>query len=150
MLNFLAKIFGHNIQQINSVIGSGNKFGNIRGNMITQIGNGTVSVNGVTYSGKNITIRNGKVQIDGNDVTPADEKVITITVEGNVNKLQVDACESCTITGEVKSVSTMSGDVEINGNCSGDIDTMSGDVTVSGHCDGDIDSMSGKIRTGSK
>jgi hypothetical protein len=127
-------------------LGKNMKFGctDSNGDNVT-ITNGSITVNGVTYTGKNITIKNGKVQIDGNDVTPKDEKVINITVEGNINDLKVDACESCLITGNVKKVNTGSGDVSITGCCDGDIDTGSGDVEVAGNCGGDIDTGSGDV-----
>jgi hypothetical protein len=135
MLNKLFKMFGRNISQ--QIIET-----NCTG---VQIGNGSITVNGISYSGKNITIRNGNVQIDGKNVTPKDEKVISITVEGNINNLRVDECQSCTITGAVKSVNTGSGDVEINGNCEGSIDTGYGDVEITGNCAGDIDTGSGNV-----
>ena len=52
---------------------------------------GTISINGVNYSGNNIIISNGKVVINGKDVTP-DSKEINIKVEGNIDKLVVDSC----------------------------------------------------------
>lgn len=104
----------------------------------------SVRVNGVSYSGRNITIENGKVIIDGNNVTP-DEKEINILVDGNINELKVDDCEKVTITGQVGTVKTMSGSVEILGNVNGNVKTMSGSV----QCDdvgGSVETMSGSIK----
>lgn len=106
MLNKLIKRLFGNIQR--QVIGSNSTCVQIgkNGDSVTQIGNGSVTINGVTYTGKNITIKNGNVKIDGKNVTPENEKVISITVNGNINELKVDACEKCTITGGVKSVNS--------------------------------------------
>ena len=85
-----------------------------------------ITVNGVTYSGNNISISKGKVIIDGNDVTP-DAKNIDIKIDGNISELKVDACDSLVVNGNCGSVATMSGDVKC-GTVGGSISTMSGDI----------------------
>jgi hypothetical protein len=105
----------------------------------------TITINGNTYSGDNITISNGKVIINGKDVTP-DGKEINISVQGNVNELKVDNCNKIFITGNVKNVSTKSADVDISGNVEGSIQTMSGDVDC-GKISGSVSTMSGDIKT---
>lgn len=66
----------------------------------------TIVINGVTISGgRNVTIRNGKVIVDGKDVTP-DAKEINISVTGNVERLEADACQKISITGDAGSVTT--------------------------------------------
>lgn len=105
----------------------------------------TVTVNGRTISSKgNISISNGKIVIDGIDVTP-DSKEINITVNGNVEKLEVDACEKVSIVGKVDNVKTMSGDVDIEGDVSGNVSTMSGDVDCY-NVGGSISTMSGNVK----
>jgi hypothetical protein len=104
----------------------------------------TISINGNTYSGNSIVVINGKVIVNGNDVTP-DSKEINIKVDGNINKLEVDACNKVEITGDVSSIKTQSGDVEITGNVTGSIQTMSGDVDC-GTVEGSISTMSGDIK----
>ena len=50
----------------------------------------TISVNGVTYSGgRSVTITNGRVIVDGKDLTP-DAKDIHIEVSGNVKTMSGD------------------------------------------------------------
>jgi cytoskeletal protein CcmA (bactofilin family) len=88
-----------------------------------------VVINGNTVSGNfaadNLIIINGKVFVNGKDVTP-DAKEINITIQGSVEKLEVDACSKITIDGDVHNVTTKSGDVDISGNVSGNVQTMSG------------------------
>ncbi len=122
----------------------------------------SITINGVTITGgRSISIINGKVTIDGKDVTP-DGNNIKIEVSGDIDQLEADVCEYVKIGGSAGSVSTQSGDVEcgpVTGSvktmsgdvdCSGDIggsvQTMSGDVTAAGQVSGGADSMSGRIR----
>ena len=104
----------------------------------------TITINGNTYSGNNIVVINGKVIVNGKDVTP-DSKEINISVQGNIDELKVDACNKVSVEGSVKFISTKSGDVEVTGNVDGNISTMSGDV----HCEnvnGLVSTMSGNIK----
>lgn len=103
-----------------------------------------ININGNKYSGNNISISNGRVIIDGKDVTP-DSKNITICVDGNISEMKVDACDSVVVNGNCGSVSTMSGDVEVDGDVTGSITTMSGDVDC-GTVGGSISTMSGDIK----
>jgi hypothetical protein len=104
----------------------------------------TITINGNTYSGNNIVVTKGKVIINGKDVTP-DSKEININVEGNIEELKVDTCDSIIINGDVSNITTQSGDVEISGNVTGSIQTMSGDVDC-GTVGGSISTMSGDIK----
>lgn len=104
----------------------------------------TISINGNTYSGNSIVVTNGKVIINGKDVTP-DSKEINIKVDGNIDELKVDVCNKVEITGDVSNVKTQSGDVEISGNVTGSIQTMSGDVDC-GTVGGSISTMSGDVK----
>lgn len=104
----------------------------------------TIRINNNSYVGNSITITNGKVIIDGKDVTP-ESKAITISVEGNIDNLNVDACDKVTVSGNATKVKTMSGDVEIHGDVSGDVKTMSGDVDC-GNIGGSVSTMSGDVK----
>ena len=107
-----------------------------------------IKINGVIISGdisgNSIVVRNGKVIIDGKDVTP-DGKEINISVEGNINELKIDSCEKFSITGNVGNVSTKSGDVDISGDVNGSIQTMSGDVDCY-NVGGSISTKSGDVK----
>jgi len=103
----------------------------------------TVIINGVTYTGHgSITVVNGRVTIDGKDVTP-DAKEVHIEVNGNVESLSVDACRAINVAGNVGDLSTQSGDVKC-GDVAGSVQTMSGDVRC-GAVRGSVKTMSGDI-----
>ena len=106
----------------------------------------TVTINGVTFSSVgSISINRNRVVIDGKDITP-NAKEISISVQGNVEKISADNVDTITVSGNADHISTMSGDVEVGGNVSGSISTMSGDVDVDGSVGGGISSMSGSVR----
>lgn len=104
----------------------------------------TIKINGNTYTGNSIVISNGKVIVNGKEVTP-DGKEINISVQGDIYELKVDTCNKVSVTGSVKSISTQSGDVEVTGDVDGNISTMSGDVDC-GHVQGSISTMSGDVK----
>lgn len=90
-------------------------------------GNSTVTINGVTYTGSNVSIVNGKVVVDGNNQEQALIGPISVVVNGDVAEVE-----------------TMSGDVTIHGNVSGDVTTMSGNVVAKAIA-GSVETMSGNI-----
>ena len=104
----------------------------------------TISINGNTYSGNSIVVTNGKVIINGKDVTP-ESKEINITVEGNIDELKVDACNKVSVNGNVSNLKTQSGDVDVTGDVTGSVQTMSGDVDC-GTVGGSISTMSGDVK----
>jgi hypothetical protein len=106
----------------------------------------SITVNGKNYVGSSVTIMNGKVIVNGKEVTPEDSKVITINIEGDVEELNVDVCEKITIKGNVKNIQTSSGDVECN-NITGSIQSSSGDIEC-GDVGGSIQTSSGDVKCG--
>ena len=96
------------------------------------------NVVGGNLAGRNIVVSNGKVVIDGVDVTPG-RKQITIEIHGNVEQVKVDSCERISITGDAGSVNAANGDVEVGGNVNGNITTNNGDV--------DCENVVGDVRT---
>jgi hypothetical protein len=106
-----------------------------------------VVINGVSIDGnsRSVVISNGKVIVNGKDVTPEDTKDINIVINGHIETLDVDTCNKITITGDVGSVSTLSGDVNITGNVLGSVKTMSGDVDCE-EISGSVKTMSGDIK----
>lgn len=103
----------------------------------------TIIVNGNSYSGKSVLIVNGKVIVNGEEIT-TEGKEINISIEGNIDELKVDACDKISIVGSAKTVSTKSGNIKVNGNVDGNIQTMSGNVNC-GVVNGSITTMSGNI-----
>ena len=103
----------------------------------------TVRINGVTFSGNSVSIKNGKVSIDGEVIDTGTEKNIRIEVTGNIEKINADACDSISVSGTAGPITTMSGDVTC-GNVDGSVSTMSGDVRCGVVC-GSVSTMSGDI-----
>ncbi len=104
----------------------------------------SITLNGVTViAGRSINISNGRVTVDGQDVTGADAKIINIEIHGDVADLSADSCNTIAVTGSVGKVKTLSGDVRC-GDVAGSVQTMSGDVSC-GVIGGDASTMSGDI-----
>ena len=103
-----------------------------------------ITINGKTFEGDSISISNNKVTIDGNEIK-VDEKEINILVEGSINNITLDHCNKFGVAGNVKTISTMSGDVDVTGDVTGNVSTMSGDVDC-GNVGGKIDTMSGDVK----
>lgn len=109
-------------------------------------GGDMISINGKVFGhGNNICIQNGKVIIDG-VVSESSEKVINITIDGDVDTLDVDCANQISITGNVKKVKTQTGDVDISGNVEGNVETQTGDVDIEGSVSGDVDTTTGDIK----
>lgn len=111
----------------------------------------TIFINGkrIVTSGGSISVIDGKVIIDGNDVDLGQfsEKVINIVVEGNVNSITSSSAD-VTVNGGTGSINTQSGDVKVKGDVAGSVSTMSGDVNVKGKVEGNVKTMSGDINRG--
>jgi hypothetical protein len=103
-----------------------------------------ITINGITFAAKrSLEVLRGRVIVDGKDATP-EAKEIHIEVQGNLERLQVDACETVQVHGTVGSVKTMSGDVRC-ADVGGSVQTMSGDVHA-GQVAGSVSTMSGDVR----
>jgi hypothetical protein len=106
----------------------------------------SITINGVTYSGNNISIKNNRVFIDGVEAkSDANCKEINIQVSGNINELKVDSCNKISVTGSVASIETTSGDV-VCGPVTGSITTVSGDVECEGNIGGNVGTTSGDVK----
>ena len=107
---------------------------------------GTIRINGKTYIGENLTVKNRKVYINGTLVDrEGDSKSISIVVEGNLTgSLSVESCDKIEIKGSCGSVNTASGNVSC-GTVNGSIQTMSGDV-MADDVHGNISTMSGDVK----
>ena len=104
-----------------------------------------VTINGVSYEGKNVSINGDQITIDGNDVSTSD-KNISIVIHGDIDELNVDSCDKVEVDGDVGKLSTRSGSVSCK-NVNGNIETSSGTVR-SGNITGDVKTMSGSVRCG--
>ena len=121
-------------------------------NMVIKIGKSLI-VDGDTLSWwdgkKNISTSYGRgnvnIQIGNCSVTSGDP-VVNISVEGDAGDISNVAGD----VGDIKvgnvngGVSSLSGDIEISGNVTGDVKTTSGDITADG-ISGNASSMSGDV-----
>jgi DUF4097 and DUF4098 domain-containing protein YvlB len=106
---------------------------------------GSVTINGKTYHGTNVTVVNGVVTIDGKVQGGAIHGPISISVQGNVGSIETSAGD-INVKGDCSGdIETSAGDIDVEGNCSGDIKTISGDVSVTGSVGGKINTVSGDI-----
>lgn len=105
-----------------------------------------IVIGNTTFNGRSVSISGNRVIIDGIDVTDKlpEQKQYKIEVNGNLEKLKVDACQTISVTGNVDTISTQSGDVDC-GDVNGPISTMSGDVDC-GNVSGSISTMSGNVK----
>lgn len=107
----------------------------------------SIVINGVRISGgRNITVIDGRVIVDGKDVTPESNKEINISVEGKVDLIKVDHCQKVYVAGDVGSITTQSGAVEVGGNVQGSVQTMSGSVECYGSINSSVSTMSGSVK----
>ena len=105
-----------------------------------------VIINGKKYTGGNsIVVSNNKVIIDGVDQSPSKCKKIDIKIVGNVENLEVDTCNTINVHGDVNSLQTTSGDVDVSGNVTDSVDSTSGDIEC-GDVGGSVKSVSGDIK----
>lgn len=110
--------------------------------------NASISINGQSFSGKNILIKGGTIIIDNETIT-IDEKEINISINGNVEKMDVGYCKQMEIFGEVKSVKTASGSVVIKKDAT-HVTTSSGGISVAGDVEGNVSTISGSVKVGGK
>ena len=121
-------------------------------NTFSATGGASCNINGKTYVGKTITVRNGVVIVDGKAVTDApDEKslVFNITVTGAVESMEVTN-GTVTVHGNVDSLKTVSGDVTVEQSVTGNVSTVSGDIKIDGELHGNANTVSGDIKSGGK
>jgi hypothetical protein len=90
---------------------------------------GTVTINGTTYTGNSVSINDNGIVIDGNIVSNLSSLGINISVR---------------IDGNCDSVNTTSGDISINGEVTGNVSTVSGDVKCN-NISGSVRTVSGDI-----
>lgn len=101
------------------------------------------NINGGNFEGSNLQIKNKKIYIDGK-LIEIEDKVINITVNGNIESLKVDSCDSIDIVGNVGSCDAKNGNVKITGDVLGDVETMNGNVKCN-ILQGNAKSMNGNI-----
>jgi hypothetical protein len=102
-----------------------------------------VTINGVSYSGMNVSVSNNRVFVDGKEVNP-EGKEIRISVEGDIGKLDVDSCDRIDVSGSVKGNVNVSAGNASCGDVGGNVETTAGNVTC-GAVSGNVHTMAGNI-----
>jgi len=155
-MSWFGKLFGtkvvqqHNIVSGGSVVagdyvGRNHKGGGSMGFSVSMSG-GSVTINGKTYTGKNVSVMgDGSVVIDG--VVQEGEPLvgpISVTVNGDVESLRTLSGDVA-VTGSTGSIQSTSGDVYVKGDVKGNVQTVSGDVSCD-KLEGDARTVSGDIK----
>lgn len=106
----------------------------------------------IVGKGESMTVMSGKTYVNGKEVDLAelankheDSNVYHIHIEGDVDKLEVDHCETISVTGKVRKIHTSYGSIKIEGDVDGDVHTNMGDIEC-GNVDGDVHTNMGSIR----
>ena len=101
---------------------------NIKG---SKLGNGTVIIGGniknSSIEGNSVSIINNKIFVDGKEIE-TEEKVINIIVEGNLDKLEIDCCNSIKINGVTKDIEVSNGNIAISGDVKGNVNNINGNI----------------------
>jgi len=115
--------------------------------MKINTGGSSVTIDGRTFTGRNISISGDKVVIDGVEQGGTLVGPISVVVNGNADSVETGSGK-VEVSGSAGRVKTMSGDVKC-GAVTGDVGTMSGDVTC-GPISGSVKTMSGDISGSAK
>ena len=97
----------------------------------------------INIKGNNVSIINNKIFVDGKEIG-TEEKEINIIVEGNLDKLEVDCCNSIKVNGVTKDVEASNGNITISGDVKGNVNNINGNIiakVINGNCktkNGDI------------
>ena len=91
----------------------------------------TVTINDRTYSGRDISVVDGRVIVDGKEQDPAalGTGPVTVNVHGNCERVLL-VTGTIHVDGDVGKVDTQHGNVRVDGNVAGDVNSLSGNV----HC----------------
>ena len=105
------------------------------------------SSNSIQISGNNITRVGNKLIVDGQEINlDKPQQIINITINGNVENLDVPVLGTVNIQGDCKSVDITNGSINIQGSVSGDVKTVNGSIkanSILGKCS----TVNGSIKT---
>lgn len=97
----------------------------------------SVTINGVTYEGRNVTVSNGIVRIDGQVVSSKPTHgILEVKVTGTLHNLESDASVNCEdVAGDVHSGGSVNADnIGGNVNAGGSVncDNVGGNINAGG------------------
>ena len=105
------------------------------------------SSNSIQINGNTITTVGNKLIIDGQEIDlNKPQQIINITIDGDVENLDVPVVGTLNIQGDCKSVEVTNGSINIQGNVSGDVQTVNGSIkanSILGKCS----TVNGSIKT---
>lgn len=102
-----------------------------------------IVINNKAVIGNNISILNNKVIVDGKEIDLEKALTVNIQVEGSINSISADVCNTINVTGNVGTLSTVSGDVQC-ADVHTSVQTTSGDVKC-GDVKGSVKTVSGDV-----
>lgn len=83
---------------------------------------------------KNMTINNGKITIDGMSIEEWNNRneilVVNITINGDVESIEADSCDTISIKGNANNVISKNGNVSVSGNIKGNAESKNGNITA--------------------
>ena len=101
----------------------------------------------IVLNGNTITRIGNKLIIDGQEIDlNKPQQIINITIDGNVENLDVPVVGTLIIQGDCKSVDVTNGSINIQGNVGGDVQTVNGSIkanSILGKCS----TVNGSIKT---
>ncbi len=103
------------------------------------------TVRRISITGRNISISNGKIIVDGKEIDTGDDKNIVLEVTGDVGKIEADICAQITVTGNAGAITTSQGDIKVQGDVDGSLQTSQGDIEVGGSVNGNATTSMGDI-----
>ena len=87
------------------------------------------SSSSIQISGNNIIRVGNKLIVDGQEINlDKPQQIINITINGNVENLDVPVLGTVNIQGDCKSVDITNGSINIQGSVSGDVKTVNGSI----------------------
>lgn len=88
----------------------------------------SIVVNGVQLKGRNISVNDSGIFIDGRRVDVASGPKVDIQVQGNVDVLDVGYASSIVVNGNAGKIQSRAGDIKC-GDVTGNVSAGSGDLT---------------------
>lgn len=83
---------------------------------------------------KNMIINNGKITVDGMSIEEWNNRneilVVNITINGDIESLEADSCDTISINGNANNVVSKNGDVSVSGNIEGNAESKNGNITA--------------------
>lgn len=114
------------------------------GNMSINTSGSNIQINGVSYSGTNVSMINGKVIVDGVEQTGEMTGNIEIVVEGSCGDITTEF-GNISVGSNAKSVESKNGNISVGGTIEGNAETKNGNIKANSIL-GEANTKNGNIR----